>query len=63
MAYNEELEQDKREFIFFVLRRYIRFCDTIEKIIEESGELNDDDMEVLEPYYKIFYHRKKGTGS
>lgn len=63
MALNDELEQDKREFLFLVFRKYIQFRNTIEKILEEKEELDDDDIAVLEPYYRLYYQRKmKGMG-
>ena len=63
MALNDELEQDKREFLFLIFRKYVQFRNTIEKILEEREELDDEDIVVLEPYYRLYYQRKmKGNG-
>lgn len=64
MTFNQEKEEERKRFILFLYRRFIRLKNTIMKIREQSEELNDDDIAALEPYYAEFYQlERKGNGN
>lgn len=64
MAFNIEKEKERKSLIILLYRRFIRLGNTIEKIRVESGELNDEDIEAIAPYYPELYRRgRKGNGN
>lgn len=59
MAITQEIEQWDKEFRILVFRKFILLRNTVEKLLEESGELDDEDIEILLPIYEEFEDRKR----